>query len=234
MIAVNVVGFKNSGKTTLTVKLAAALARRGRRVAGAKFAHCRFDRDDADTGKLAKVCQAVAGLSPDEAMLVWPRRRYLPDLVPLLECDCLVVEGGKELGWLPRIILTRDATEREALGADLALAEFGAAGTGREPSDADVERIADMVVARGFVLPGLDCATCGRPDCRGLAADIVDGKAEPADCQALSGEVRVTVSGVPLALNPFTAKLVAGTLRGLLGGLKGYVPGGPVTIELDE
>lgn len=232
MIAVNVVGFKNSGKTTLAVRLAAALGRRGRRVAGAKFAHCGFDRENADTGKLAAVCRAVAGLSPSEAMLIWPRKRYLPDLVPLLDCDCLVVEGGKELGWLPRVVLTREETDREALGADLALAEFGAAGTGREPSEADVERLADLVVERGFVLPGLDCATCGRPDCRGLAADIVAGRAEPGDCQALGGEVRVTVSGVPLALNPFTAKLVSGTLRGLLGGLKGYVPG-PVRIELD-
>ena len=69
MIAVNVVGFKNSGKTTLAVKLAAALAKRGRRVAGAKFAHCHFDRENADTAKLADVCRAVAGISPDEAIV---------------------------------------------------------------------------------------------------------------------------------------------------------------------
>lgn len=232
MIAINVVGFKNSGKTTTSVRLAAALAARGLSVAGAKFADCHFDREDSDTGKLAKVCRVVAGLSPTEAMVIWPRRRYLPDLVPLFECDALVVEGGKELGWLPRVMLHRTPEEREALSPELALAEFGAAGTGREASDEDIARLAETVMARGFALPGLDCASCGRPDCRSLAADIVAGKASPGDCQAMGKEVRIDVNGAPLALNPFTATLVSGTIKGLLSGLKGYAPG-TVTITLE-
>lgn len=32
------------------------------------------------------------------------------------------------------------------------------------------------------VLPGLDCAACGAPDCRTLAEDIVNGKASRSDC----------------------------------------------------
>lgn len=32
------------------------------------------------------------------------------------------------------------------------------------------------------VLPGLDCAACGAPDCRTLAEDIVNGKASRNDC----------------------------------------------------
>lgn len=31
-------------------------------------------------------------------------------------------------------------------------------------------------------LPGLDCAACGAPDCKTLAEDIVNGKANPSDC----------------------------------------------------
>ena len=31
-------------------------------------------------------------------------------------------------------------------------------------------------------LPGLDCGACGAPNCRALAADIVQGRAEIEDC----------------------------------------------------
>ena len=31
-------------------------------------------------------------------------------------------------------------------------------------------------------LPGIDCGSCGAPNCRALAEDIVRGKASPDDC----------------------------------------------------
>ena len=47
--AVAIVGWKKSGKTTLTVRLVEELTRRGHRVATVKHAHHAFQIDDAET-----------------------------------------------------------------------------------------------------------------------------------------------------------------------------------------
>ena len=36
---------------------------------------------------------------------------FLRDLVPLLDADILLVEGGKTIGWLPRILCFADHPE---------------------------------------------------------------------------------------------------------------------------
>jgi molybdopterin-guanine dinucleotide biosynthesis protein B len=225
MIAVNIVGYKKSGKTTLAVALARALGARGLTVAGAKFSHHPLDKTGTDTARLAEVCQAVAGLGPEETALLWPRRRYLTDLLPLLAADVLVIEGGKSLGWLPRILVLRAPEEAAELSPELALASFGDVAAPGLPHFTEVAALAELVAARGFALPGLDCATCGRPDCRELTREIVTGAADPTACQARGGGLSVTVNGAPMGLNPFVSRVMAGSIRGMLAELKGYAPG---------
>lgn len=233
MIAVNIVGYKKSGKTTLAVALAEALSARGLRVAGAKFSHHPLDKAETDTARLAAVCTVVAGLGPDETSLFWTRRRHLTDLLPLLSADVLVVEGGKSLGFLPRILVLREPAEATGLSPELALASFGEVIAPGLPHFTDVAALAELVATRGFTLPGLDCGTCGRPDCHTLAAEIVAGTASPTDCKARGEGLSVTVNGAPLGLNPFVGRVMAGSIRGMLSELKGYAPG-EIVIKISE
>ncbi|WP_029895554.1 molybdopterin-guanine dinucleotide biosynthesis protein MobB [Desulfohalovibrio reitneri] len=232
MIGVNVVGFKNSGKTTTAVELCRELSGRGLKVAGAKFADCRFDREDSDTGRLGQHCQAVVGLSPHESMVVWPQPRYLADLLPLLSCDVLVVEGGKSLGWLPRVLMVSSAEDLDELTPELALASCGSFEVEGKARPGSISELADIVQEKGFILPGLDCGECGFDTCAGLGARIVAGQASLDNCKASTGEVKVTVGGRQVGLNHFTAQLLRNTVMGFLSGLKGFAPG-PVTIELE-
>lgn len=101
-----ITGWKNSGKTTLTVRLVEELTRRGWRVATVKHAHHDFDidRDGTDSWRHRK-----AGAS--EVAIVSARRWALmhelgddeePPLADILKrlspCDIVIVEGYKREG----------------------------------------------------------------------------------------------------------------------------------------
>jgi len=234
MKAVAVVGPKNSGKTTLVLELAKTFKARGLTVSAAKFSHSGFDWAETDTAKYAKVCDVVAGLSPTEAFVQWTRNRFLPDLLPLLNSDVLIVEGGKPLGFLPRILCLRgDLSEgTDWLSPELAIATQGEQTLPGIPAPDTVAQLADLVLEKGFFLPGMDCGTCGRPDCRTLATEIVRGVVGPEACLAMHNSIAVDINGAPLGMKPFVEDIISAAIREMIRTLKGYSPG-KATITLD-
>ncbi len=232
MHAIAIIGFKDAGKTHLGLELAKSLKQRGLRVAVAKFSDCGFsEREDSDTSRYKKVADGVIGLSGVESFVSWPKRRPLSDLAPLMTdgsygVDVLLVEGGKEMEYLPRIVIAKDKAEAEQLDRGLALAVVS-----RET--ADPEKLAELAVNSGFLLPGLDCGACGREDCGGLARDIVAGDASPDDCQARGGAMTVHVNGRKLDFNPFVSRIISSSLTAMLAELKGYGPG-KIEITVDR
>lgn len=233
MRAIAIVGFKNSGKTTLSVEVAKILSNRGLKVGTAKCTHHGVDKEDTDTWKLAQVSQVTAGVSDSETMLVWQGKRTLSQLVPLMQTDVLVAEGCKTLGWLPRVILAKTAEEAEALNQGLALGVFGASSFMGLPVVASAQAVADLAMTQGFVLPGLDCGSCGEEDCAGLARKIVAGQATAKDCRAMHQGLSISIDGQDVAMNDFVRRVMAGALRGMLAELKGVQPG-KVRIEFDS
>jgi molybdopterin-guanine dinucleotide biosynthesis protein B len=238
MRAVSIVGFKNSGKSALTELLANALERRGLRVAVAKHAHSGLDKPDTDSARLRAPGRAVVALSEAECALFYGEKRFLADMIPLIQADILLVEGGKHLGWLPRILCLRpldeaEADERDNLDRGLAFAAWGRAAAPGLPyfsggpgvEDETLDALATLVQEKAFMLPGLDCSACGRENCAALAAEIVAGRAGMEACAALHAEVEVLINGQPLGLNTFAARVVAGALRGMLREMKGFAPG---------
>jgi len=229
--ASSIVGYKKSGKTGLLIKLARELQNRGVSVAAAKFSEHGFDAQDTDTSRMTGEVSEVIGLSSEQTMCCWSEKRYLPDLIPLLKARFLLVEGGKHLGWLPRIMILKKPSDAEALDNGLALATWGKVKTHYLPHASGVYDLADIVLSRGFALPGLDCSACGRNTCLELAREIVAGKARIRDCQALNSKMRIMVNDQELAMNPFVEKIISKSILGMLSELKGYSPG-KVTISI--
>ncbi len=236
MQAVSIVGYKKSGKTTLTAKLADALEARGKRVAIAKFTHHGLDKEGTDTATFAGQNRTVIGLGPEEAAVFWGEKKYLIDLLPLVQADILLVEGGKDLTWLPRILCLNSASEAEDLDRGLALATYGdvAAPYLKSYREETLEKLAALVEERAFMLPGLDCGACDAEDCAAIARRIVKGKGSPADCRSVDDHgFHITVNGSPIGLNPFVARIVRSSIQGMLKELKGYSPG-EVTITFKD
>jgi molybdopterin-guanine dinucleotide biosynthesis adapter protein len=229
--AIAVVGWKDSGKTTLAARLIAALKQRGLRVGAAKSSHHGFDRSDLDTGRLAAEADVVAGSGPSEAMLLWPANRDLRELIRSMDVDFVVVEGGKSLDWLPRVVIADDPDKALELDHGLALCSVGAKIEGK-PLLTEVEEIADLALERGFLLEGLNCGACGHPECGDLAREIVSGRVGAEECMASGEDLRILVEGTELGLNQFVRSILSGTLTGMLSRLKGYAPG-RVRIELN-
>lgn len=100
---VAIVGWKKSGKTTLTTRLVAEFTRRGLRIATVKHAHHKFQIDDAETDS-ARHRRAGAGqvavVSAERLAII---KEYggapepdFADVVAMLDpCDLIIVEGYK-------------------------------------------------------------------------------------------------------------------------------------------
>jgi len=234
MRAISIVGPKKSGKTTLGLRLAETLQQEGMTVAVAKSTHHGFDGQDTDTGQYAKKKITVVGMGPDESFIRWPDKANLLSLLPLIKADILLVEGGKGIHWLPRILVL-DAIPEEGidwLSPSLAIAVYGRLTLPNIPNISSVTELASLIQKKAFILPGLDCGSCGRDDCAALAQEIVSDTASLKDCAALNSSVNIKINGHQLGMNTFSERIVASTIKGLLQELKGFAHG-KADIELD-
>lgn len=232
MKAIAIVGGKKTGKTELGLNLCRELKSRGLSVCAAKRSSHGFDLGQTDTGRYQSICDAVLGSSPHGSFANWSDERTVLDMLPLAMADVLVLEGGKDYGWLPRILTAPGDVGEIALRPDLALARTTPDAPGNAPVITDPAALADLVLERGFALPGLSCGECGRKGCAGLAREIVAGTATPEECSAAGGAVRVTINGREVGMKPFVADTFQAVLRAMLDQLKGTAPG-KVRIELE-
>jgi molybdopterin-guanine dinucleotide biosynthesis protein B len=114
MKAIGVIGYSNTGKTTLIEKLIPLFTARGLRVAAIKNAHHGFDMDrpgkDSFRYRAAGAAQVLIATGLRWALLTeTPERPATLDelLAELAPCDLVIVEGFKSEGHIPRIEVRR-------------------------------------------------------------------------------------------------------------------------------
>jgi molybdopterin-guanine dinucleotide biosynthesis protein B len=170
---VGIAGWKNSGKTTLAVRLIEELTRRGLRVASVKHAHHAFRIDDAETDSArhrragaAQVAIVSAARWALVSELSGAPEPSLEEVVARLEpCDLVVVEGYKAAP-IPKIETRRRAAAEATPLADadpnvIAIAADHPVEGGGLPVFAldDAAGIADLVMAAlGAASPTPDAA----------------------------------------------------------------------------
>ncbi|WP_419784088.1 molybdopterin-guanine dinucleotide biosynthesis protein MobB [Maridesulfovibrio sp.] len=226
MKAIAIVGKKKTGKTTMGLALVKKLTERGYKVGVLKHSHHGFDgAEGADTEEYKKIASCVAAYSPSESFVSWKQERTVQDLVPLMDADIIVMEGGNKVGWMPRVIMVREDNDDKEFYPELALRQIPACTPDNPPSEELLDELADLVLEKGFILPGLNCKACGRDYCMDFVADIIAGKARVSGCQAMKTQMSVTCNGSELGFNPFVADMLSAGITAMLQQLKGYVPG---------
>lgn len=114
MKVIGVIGYSNSGKTTLIERLIPLIRGRGLSVSAIKNAHHGFDMDrpgkDSFRYREAGAGQVLIATGLRWALLTeTPGRPYTLDelLAQLAPCDLVIVEGFKSEGHVPRIEVRR-------------------------------------------------------------------------------------------------------------------------------
>ncbi len=224
---IGIYGLQDSGKTTLVEGLVRSLADKGYKVATIKHSSRdgTFDLEGKDTWRHWKAgSNPVVFSSRQETVLM--RRPGLPvtDIAKILEAefhpDLIVVEGLKE-GTFAKVAVGKLKPTKGTVLVNPGLRRL----VSYAEAEIGVERIRKE-------LPLLDCGKCGS-DCDGLAREIWKGRKTVGACRELSeGRVEVRVGGERVPLGSFASQAVEGTVRGILGTLKGYMPGATVEVRI--
>jgi len=228
MKVIGIVGFKKSGKTRLAITIAELLKKRNNRVAVIKHSSKPVDHGDTDTGKLLKVIPQVAIITPEHSEIILEGHLDLKQIIPYFSADILIVEGFKSLKYFPKIICLRKEAEKKELSDGLALFTAGMDVSLKEKKvidyligDAkDVEKMAEQIEKRGFMLPDINCGQCGYQDCYALGQAIVGGTESETQCIYFKNNISIHVNGKRVFLNPFMSKLYQNMIHGMLSPLK--------------
>ncbi len=217
---IGVVGYHNTGKTTLICKLIERLAEKGHSVVTIKNipkVGFTIDREGTDTWKHAESgAGLVVASTLDETSFIMKTGMPLEDILRITDSitspDVILVEGHKTEN-IPKIVL-----------GDI---EIDRGGRRYDPDADDFEDVLDYVteaieIARVYSkLPKMDCGKCGCDDCMEMAEAIVRGEKAISDCVVQEGLVSVTVGGEAIPMGPFVQDIVSKTIAGMVSSLKG-------------
>ncbi|MCK4651833.1 MAG: molybdopterin-guanine dinucleotide biosynthesis protein B [Methanosarcinales archaeon] len=219
---IGVVGYHNTGKTTLVCKLIERLRARGYSVSTVKNIPKNgfsMDAKGTDTWKHGESgAGVVVASTSDETSFIMKTGMPLEDILRITDSmtspDVIIVEGYKT-GAIPKIVLGEMPIESED---DMRR---------YDPATDDFEGLLSYITETIEVkktynkLPGMNCGKCGYNDCMEMADAIFRGEKAISDCLMQEGFVRATVDGKEIPMGPFVQDIVSKTIFGMVASLKG-------------
>ncbi|HIE31944.1 MAG TPA: molybdopterin-guanine dinucleotide biosynthesis protein B [Methanosarcinales archaeon] len=218
---IGVVGYHNTGKTTLICELIEKLTFHGYSVSTIKNIPKEgfsMDSEGSDTWKHGKSgAELVAASAPNETSFIIGKGMPLDEIIRITDSisspDVILVEGHKSEP-IQKIVLGEMPLDGEGYRYNPESDDSG---------DLFGYIIETIEIARVHnTLPGIDCGKCGYDDCMEMAEAIARKEKTRSDCVVQEeGFVSVTVGGKDIPMGPFVQNIVSKTIVGMVSSLKG-------------
>ena len=219
---IGVVGYHNTGKTTLVCKLIERLRARGYSVSTVKNIPKNgfsMDAKGTDTWKHGESgAGVVVASTSDETSFIMKTGMPLEDILRITDSmtspDVIIVEGHKTEA-IPKIVLGEMPIESED--------DVRRYNPATDDFDCLFDYITETIEVKKTYnkLPGINCGKCGYNDCMEMAEAIFRGEKAISDCLMQEGFVRATVDGKEIPMGPFVQDIVSKTIFGMVASLKG-------------
>lgn len=213
MKIVSIVGKKNTGKTSLTVKVITELTKRGYNVASIKHSHhsIEMDKENTDTWKHK---QAGANLVVGVGSTTFFNARKEHDLNRILymlkhfdDFDFVIIEGYKSYNY-PKIITSQNVRDEYTIAE---VDSFTIDGEG-------VSKLADLIEEKGHdIVDTLFFDDCGYTDGESIAKEIRDGKISTEDLDEVVSYL--SIDEKVIGLNRFVSDYIRQAILGILNTL---------------
>ncbi|MBR4447617.1 molybdopterin-guanine dinucleotide biosynthesis protein B [Methanobrevibacter sp.] len=213
MKIVSIVGKKNTGKTSLTVKVISELTKRGYNVASIKHSHhsIEMDKENTDTWKHK---QAGANLVVGVGSTTFFNARQEMDLNRILylikhfdEYDFVIIEGYKSYNY-PKIITSPNVRDQYTIKEvdSFTIDEEG------------VSELADLIEQRGHdIVDTLFANNCGFNNGEAIAAEIRQGNLTIDDLDEVHSYL--SIDGKVVGLNRFVSDYLKQSVIGVINTL---------------
>jgi molybdopterin-guanine dinucleotide biosynthesis protein B len=243
---VAVIGYKNSGKTRVVEILVRELKKQGEIVGTLKHTadDIPLDTPEKDTARHREAgSTATAILQENVAAIFLDQHLTLQQAAEKLgPLDYLIIEGFKTKDTHARIIVLRENDELEKLrnGLEIAIVKLPESRFNKETklpvfNIEQVSKLTETVKDRSFpMLPGLDCHSCGYPDCISMGHGLLAGEAVITQCVGYGSTFSLRVNDVDVPLGNFTKDVIRNVMLGFIKTLKGGEKARKIHLEFEE
>jgi molybdopterin-guanine dinucleotide biosynthesis protein B len=238
---VSIIGYKNSGKTTVAEALIKELRQRGSTVVSIKHTaeDVRLDTPGKDTERLRKAgAKATAILHDNAGAIFYDHPLLIQDASKKLgTADYLVIEGFKTVKNHARIIVPREESDIEELSSGLELAIVNLHDLILDTDIAvhkidEIDKIAEIVEKKSFImLPDLNCGGCGYENCLEMGKAILRGEKVAEECVVYKMDFSLKVNGEEIPVNNFVRRAMENVILGFIKTLRGIEPAKKVELE---
>ena len=214
MQIISVVGMKNSGKTSLTVRIIKELSKKGYKIATIKDSHHKMemDKENTDTWKHKQAgSEIVVGVGTTTFFNIMerlPLERLLFLLKIIDEPDFVVIEGFKDYKY------SKIATSEEVVD-DYTIELVNSF----KITDEEVSTLTDKIEKESYdIINTLFINNCGYTDGDSIAKAIIDGQIKNNEVDDV--DVSLSIDNKVVGLNKFVNKFIKETIIGMLKSLK--------------
>ncbi len=214
MKIIGVTGLKNTGKTTLILKIITELKEKGYSIGTIKKTHSYFDIEGRDTEKHSSAGAELVIGSGDETFIKLNSNSDLEELITitkeLKKIDFLILEGFKDSNYLK--IATARYTDDETIIKTVNVEEL---------NEEDISELVELIEKRAYgQITNLNCKKCGFETCIEFKKAKLNGNADEIDCLSDNDYTCLKINGKNVPMNPFVSELVSNIVTSMAKSLR--------------